>query len=87
MSPKATKHKTSRDQSPWSRRPDNPLERPWPSPIPVPTIPIEDVHRVLKQILEQLVNVEERLERIEKLLAERAPPHNESEHILKAERR
>ncbi len=71
MSEKEKKHKAARNQIPWSRRPERPLERPWPSPIPMPIIPAEDVNRVLKQILERLAAVEKRLERIEQLLAER----------------
>jgi len=54
------------------RRPEFPEER-WPSPIPTPTVPAEDVSRVLKQILERLDAIEKRLNRIEKLLT-KSPP-------------
>jgi hypothetical protein len=36
-------------------------------------VPPEDVGKVLKQILDRLDAIEKRLERIEKLLAEREP--------------
>jgi hypothetical protein len=50
------------------RRPEFPEEE-WPSPVPMPAIPTEDVGRVLKQILERLDAIEKRLEKIEGLLA------------------
>jgi len=56
---------------PVPRRPERPEERRWPSPTPLPMIPTEDVGKVLKQILDRLDAIEKRLERIEKLLAER----------------
>ena len=45
-------------------------KRPWPTPTPGVPFPgrKEDEKRVLKQILEKLVEIEERLEKIEKLL-------------------
>lgn len=55
------------------RRPEKPEERRWPSPTPLPMVPTEDVGKVLKQILNRLDAIEKRLERIEKLLAERGP--------------
>jgi len=55
------------------RRPERPEERRWPSPTPLPMGPTEDVGKVLKQILDRLDAIEKRLERIEKLLAERGP--------------
>lgn len=53
------------------RRPERPEERRWPSPTPLPTIPTEDVGRVLKQILDRLGVIEKRLKSIEKLLLEK----------------
>ena len=58
---------------PEPRRPERPEERRWPSPTPPPMFPTEDVGRVLKQILDRLDAIEKRLERIEKLLAEKRP--------------
>jgi len=55
-------------------RPERPEEGRWPSPTPLPTVPAEDVGRVLKQILDRLDSIEKRLERIEKALTERQPP-------------
>ncbi len=49
------------------RRPEFPEEE-WPSPIPMPAIPTEDIGKVLKQILERLDAIEKRLEKIEKIL-------------------
>jgi len=54
-------------------RPGKPEERRWPSPTPLPMVPPEDVGKVLKQILDRLDAIEKRLERIEKLLAEKRP--------------
>jgi len=56
---------------PVPRRPERPEETRWPSPTPLPRVPPEDVGKVLKQILDRLDAIEKRLERIEKLLAER----------------
>jgi len=53
--------------------PGKPEERRWPSPTPLPMFPTEDVGKVLKQILDRLDAIEKRLERIEKLLAEKRP--------------
>ncbi len=53
------------------RLPERPEERRWPSPVPMPVIPTEDTNRILKQIFDRLDAIEKRLERIEKLLAER----------------
>ena len=53
--------------------PRRPEERRWPSPTPLPVVPTEDVGKVLKQILNRLDAIEKRLERIEKLLAEKGP--------------
>lgn len=55
-------------------RPERPEEGRWPSPTPLPTVPAEDVGRLLKQILDRLDAIEKRLERIEKALTERQPP-------------
>ncbi|NIR86156.1 hypothetical protein GWO13_00750 [Candidatus Bathyarchaeota archaeon] len=55
-------------------RPLKPLrpERPWPSPIPgLPAPRRREKNRMLKQILDKLVDIEKRLERIEKLLSRR----------------
>jgi hypothetical protein len=51
------------------RRLERPEEQRWPSPVPKPVFPAEDMGRVLKQILDRLDAIEKRLERIEKLLA------------------
>ena len=53
------------------RRPERPEERRWPSPTPLPTVPTEDVGRVLKRILDRLDAIEKKLESIEKLLLEK----------------
>lgn len=55
------------------RRPERPEERRWPSPIPLPAVPAEDVSRVLRQMLERLGAIERQLERIEKILAGKQP--------------
>jgi len=59
---------------PAPRRPERPEEWRWPSPTPLPTVPVEDMGRVLKQILDRLDAIEKRLERIEKALMERQQP-------------
>jgi len=55
-----------------------PLERPeeqrWPSPIPLPATPVEDIEKILKQILDRLDAIEKRLDNIEKFLAQTRPP-------------
>ena len=51
------------------RRPGLPEERRWPSPVPLPVVPTEDVGRVLQQILKRLDAIESRLDRIEKILS------------------
>jgi len=54
--------------------PSRPLERPWPTPTPGVPIPIgreEDKDQMLRQILDKLIEIEKRLERIEKLLSGR----------------
>lgn len=53
------------------RKPERPEERKWPSPTPLPTVPTEDIGKVLKRILDRLDAIEKRLESIEKLLLER----------------
>ena len=40
----------------------------WPSPTPLPNLPVEDAGRILKQILDRLDAIEKRLENIEKTL-------------------
>jgi len=55
-------------------RPERPEERRWPSPTPLPTVPAEDMSRLLKQILDRLDAIEKRLERIEMALMQRQPP-------------
>jgi len=54
-----------------------PLKRPeeqrWPSPIPLPITPAEDVAKILKQILDKLDAIEKRLDNIEKSLAQMRP--------------
>ena len=72
MSEEEKKEKATAYQSSWPRRPEGPWERPWPSPIPLPLIPTADINRILKQILDRLGAMEKRLEKIEKLLAEKA---------------
>ena len=53
-------------------RPERPLERPWPTPTPGIPIPRRsEESRMLKQILDKLIDIEKRLERIEKLLSRR----------------
>jgi len=53
-------------------RPERPLERPWPTPTPGIPIPRRsDENRTLKPILDKLIDIEKRLERIEKLLGRR----------------
>jgi len=54
-------------------QPRKPLERPWPTPTPGVPFPVREENRdkILKQILDKLVEIEKRLESIEKLLAER----------------
>ena len=50
--------------------PTRPLERPWPTPtpgVPIPRRGNED--RTLRQILDKLVDIERRLDRIEKRLS------------------
>jgi len=56
---------------PTPRRPERPEEGRWPSPTPLPTVPSEDVGRLLRQILDRLDAIERRLEGIEKALTER----------------
>lgn len=53
--------------------PGRPEEGRWPSPIPLPAVPTEDVGRLLKQILDRLDAIEKRLTKIEKILAGRQP--------------
>lgn len=43
----------------------------WPSPLPLPITPNEDIRRLLRQILQRLEIIEKRLENIEKMLMER----------------
>ena len=53
-------------------RPERSLERTWPTPTPGLPIPRRrEQNRTLKQILDKLVDIEKRLERIEKLLTRR----------------
>jgi hypothetical protein len=48
------------------------LDRPWPTPTPgVPVPRRSEENRMLKQILDKLVDIEKRLDRIEKLLSGR----------------
>jgi hypothetical protein len=54
-------------------RPERPEEGKWPSPTPLPAVPVEDTSRLLKQILDRLDSIEKRLERIEKALMDRQP--------------
>ncbi|KPV64103.1 MAG: hypothetical protein AOA66_0417 [Candidatus Bathyarchaeota archaeon BA2] len=56
---------------PVPRRPERPEEGRWPLPTPLPIVPPQDIGKVLKQILNRLDAIEKRLERIEKLLAEK----------------
>ena len=53
------------------RGPERPEERRWPSPTPLPSVPAEDIGRILKQVLDRLDAIEKRLENIEKLLTEK----------------
>ena len=52
---------------------ERPEERRWPSPVPLPAVPSEDVGRLLNQILKRLDTIEQRLDRIEKLLMGKQP--------------
>ena len=52
---------------------ERPEERRWPSPVPLPAVPSEDVGRLLNQILKRLDAIEQRLDRIEKLLTGKQP--------------
>ncbi len=45
----------------------------WPSPTPLPPTPTEDVGKILKQILDRLDAIEQRLGKIEKALVEKQP--------------
>lgn len=57
------------------KRPEIKKDGRWPSPMPFPPFPPEDVERILKQILVRLTAVERRLENIEKiLLRDERPP-------------
>jgi hypothetical protein len=51
-----------------------PEERRWPSPTPIPEISVEEIGKILKQILERLDAIEKRLDNMEKLLAQVGPP-------------
>lgn len=53
--------------------PGRPEEGGWPSPMPLPAVPNEDVGRLLKQIVDRLDAIEKRLAKIEKILAVRQP--------------
>jgi len=54
------------------RGPERPEERRrWPSPTSLPSVPAEDIGRILKQVLDRLDAIEKRLENIEKLLTEK----------------
>ncbi len=50
------------------KRPERREDWRWPSPPPLPSLPAEDVGRVLKQIFNRLEAIEKRLENIEKML-------------------
>jgi hypothetical protein len=50
-------------------RPVNHIDKPWPTPIPTVPIPDrQDQDRMLKQIIDKLIEIEKRLENIEKAL-------------------
>lgn len=53
------------------RRPGREENWRWPSPTPLPTLPVQDAGRILKQILDRLDAIEKRLESIEKTLMNR----------------
>ncbi len=58
---------------PWPSRPERPWERNWPTPTPgVPRPKSREENRMLKQILDKLVDIEKRLESIEKHLSGRS---------------
>jgi tetrahydromethanopterin S-methyltransferase subunit G len=53
--------------------PKRPKDQRWPAPIPFPTVPPEDIGKILKQILDRLDAIEKRLDNIEKLLVQIPP--------------
>lgn len=56
-------------------RPDEPLERPWPSPVPGVPFPSRRKDRnEISKIMDKLVEIEKRLERIEKFLVKKFGP-------------
>ena len=56
-------------------RPDKPLERPWPSPVPgVPFPARREEKGEMSKILDKLVEIERRLERIEEFLTKKFGP-------------
>ena len=59
-------------------RRDKPLERPWPSPVPGVPFPVrKDDRNDISKILDKLVEIERRLERIEEFLAKKFGPFQE----------
>lgn len=68
MSEKERKKKAAIRPPLMPRRPEIPEEGRWPSPLPLPAVPVEDVGRLLQQILARLDAIEARLDRIEKIL-------------------
>ncbi len=73
MSEKERKEKAAIRPPLLPRRPGTPEEGRWPSPVPLPAVPVEDVGRLLRQILARLDGIEGRLDRIEKILQGRPP--------------
>ena len=73
MGEEERKEKAAFSASLLPRRPERPEERRWPSPVPLPVVPAEDVGRVLRQILNRLDAIEKRLDKIEKMLTGKQP--------------
>ena len=72
MANEKSKHKAVYPLPILPRGPERPEERRrWPSPTPLPSVPAEDIGRILKQVLDRLDAIEKRLENIEKLLTEK----------------
>jgi hypothetical protein len=67
----AGRERVAHRRQPLQRRPKNPIDLRWPSPVPMPILPTNDVGKLLERILERLDAIEKRLDRIEKMLMQR----------------